>query len=233
MRKIKLHIIQHADFEEPGVIVDWAKENEHKLSFTFSFKDLQLPDVDDFDMLVIMGGPMSVYSTNEYNWIEPEKQFIRLCIEKGKPVLGICLGAQLIASALNAKVYPGPEKEIGWFPVHFHNSLNNIFPKELTVFHWHGDTFEIPAGAIPLCSTEAVPNQGFIFNNHVIALQFHLEVKKENVQALIENCKEDITDNQYVQSAVKILSEHYSYSVNSQIMYNILSFLSDKINYMR
>jgi GMP synthase (glutamine-hydrolysing) len=230
MKKIKLHVIQHVEFERPGVIVDWVKENGHELTFTYSYNGGQLPDVENVDILVILGGPMSVNAITAYDWIEPEKQFIRLCINKGKSILGICLGAQLIALALNEKVYPGPEKEIGWFPVQFHKSLNKIFPKELTVFHWHGETFDIPSEAIPLCSSEAVKNQGFIYRDQAIALQFHLEVKKENVQALIENCREDITEEPYVQSEEKILSEEMPYTENGQIMKHVLSFLSDRVN---
>ncbi len=229
MKKINIHIIQHVEFEGPGIIKDWAEENGHNLTYTHIYNHENFPEVGSFDFLVIMGGPMSVNDTSAYYWIEPEKQFIRACIERGKPILGICLGAQFIAAALGARVYRGPEKEIGWFPVQFHTSWNEISPRELTVFHWHSDTFDIPEGANYLAGSQVVPNQGFIYKDNVFALQFHLEVKEGPVEALIENCSDDLTDDPYVQPAEKILAEKSYYAENSIVMKQILSFLCDKV----
>ena len=139
-----------------------------------------------------MGGPMGIYDHEEHPWLMAEKKIIRQAIDGGKTVLGICLGAQLIADVLGANVYPGPQKEIGWFPIQRADDAPDFLPDELTVFHWHGDTFEIPDGAIRLASSEACENQGFVYNDRVVALQFHMETTPESMEALIENCGHEL-----------------------------------------
>lgn len=229
MKNLRIHCIQHVAFEKPAVIEDWAIENEHQITFTHIYKKEVLPEIENIDFLLIMGGPMSVYEEEKYPWITKELNYIKDCIQTGKAVLGICLGAQFIARALDAKVYRGPAKEIGWFPVQFMDTMDGILPDAQTVFHWHGDTFDIPEGALHLASSSVVPNQGFIYNETTIALQFHLEVKEESVKIMLDKCRNDLTDDPYVQSSENISNQRAYYSENNKIMRNLLFRLSDTI----
>jgi GMP synthase-like glutamine amidotransferase len=201
---MKLHYLQHVPFEGIGIIEEWAKAQGAELSRSQLFNPGPLPDLGSFDWLVAMGGPMGIYDHAEHPWLVPEKQFIRAAIDAGKTVLGICLGAQLIADVLGARVYSGPQKEIGWFPIHRAAGAPEWFPESLIAFHWHGDTFDIPDGAIRLASSEACRNQGFIFNNRVVALQFHLETTPGSIAGLIENCGHELVDSPFIQTAEQI-----------------------------
>jgi len=198
---MKLHYLQHVPFEGLGMIEDWAKAQGAEISVSQLFNNDPLPEVGRFDWLVVMGGPMGIYDPDEHPWLMAEKQFIRQAIDAGKTVLGICLGAQLIADVLGAKVYPGPLKEMGWFPIQRAEGAPELLPEELTVFHWHGDTFEIPEGAIRLASSAACRNQGFVYNNRVVALQFHMETTPESMEALIENCGHELVDAPFIQTS--------------------------------
>jgi GMP synthase-like glutamine amidotransferase len=227
---MNVHIIQHVDFEKPGLIEDWANENNHIISFTHLYKNQLSPDLNNFDLLIIMGGPMGVYDFDKYPWISKELDFIRKCVEKNKAILGICLGAQLLASALGARVYEGPNKEIGWLPVSWKKSPINNIPDQHNVFHWHGDTFDIPNGATHLASSKGVPNQAFIYNNNVIGLQFHLEVNSQSVDLMLKNCIDDLTDGKYVQSIEEIKNGSSFSQINKEYLWSILNYLSDRIN---
>src|SRR5689334_16619028 len=114
---MRVHFIQHVNFEHPGHLLEWAKDNNHNTGFTKTFENISFPGLNDFDLLIIMGGPMSVYDENKFPWLKKEKQFIGEAIDADKKVLGICLGSQLIAESLGAKVYPSKEKEIGWWRI--------------------------------------------------------------------------------------------------------------------
>lgn len=223
---MNLHYLQHVPFESPGYILNWAEENNLEVSSTrFYQDDYQLPDQQDFDVLVVMGGPMGVYDHADYPWINEEADFIRQTIDADKPVLGICLGAQLIASALGAKVYPGT-KEIGWFPVQKITSgkFFENFPDGQTVLHWHGDTFDLPEGATLLAYTAVTKHQAFEFNN-VVGLQFHFEMGKDNVAEILANASDDLIDEPYIQDADTIANEDRFFNQNKDILYSILDKL--------
>jgi GMP synthase (glutamine-hydrolysing) len=198
---MKLHYLQHVPFEGLGHIETWAKTHDFTLSCTRLFDGETLPALSDIDWLIVMGGPMGIYDHEEHPWLIAEKAFIKAAIDSGKTVLGICLGAQLMANVLGARVYPGPQKEIGWYPIRRSAGAPDLIPEELTVFHWHGDTFEIPAGAIPLATSEPGINQGFVYNGNTVALQFHMETTQASMEALIENCSHELTDAPSIQSA--------------------------------
>lgn len=198
---MRLHWLQHVPFEGLGTIEDWAEQRDFDITCTRLYEDAALPDVDDFDWLIIMGGPMGVFDYNDHPWLTDEKEFIELAIDEEKTVLGICLGAQLMADVLGAKVYPGPVKEIGWFPIYRCADAPDLIPEELTVFHWHGDTFEIPDDAVALATSKPSINQGFVFKERVVGLQFHMETTQESLEALIENCGHELITAPYIQSA--------------------------------
>ena len=208
---MRIRIFQHIPFEGPAGIGEWAASKGHPLSYTKFFNGGGPPRLEDVGMLVIMGGPMSVDEEGKYPWLRGEKAFIREAIDAGKPVLGICLGAQLMASALGAKVYRNENKEIGWLPVRLTPEARKIkafgsLPAELTAFQWHGDTFDLPAGAVRLASSETCANQAFLYREKALALQFHLEATRESVRLLVENCGGELVGGKFIQSAGEMLS---------------------------
>ena len=219
--------MQHVSFEGLGSIEVVLKESSYSISVTRMFANEPFPEISDIDWLIVMGGSMGVHDDKAYPWLKTEKQFIKNVIQSGKVVLGICLGAQLIAEVMDAQVYKNKYREIGWFDINFNPNLNHtllkdIFPKQIEVFHWHGDTFDIPEDAIPVASSEATPNQGFIFDNRVIALQFHLEMTPESAKALIDNCSNELDGSKYVQNEQEILSNYLRFTKINQLMDQIV-----------
>ncbi|MFT3700913.1 MAG: gamma-glutamyl-gamma-aminobutyrate hydrolase family protein [Agriterribacter sp.] len=187
----------------------------------------------DFDWLVVMGGPMGVYDHDQYPWLKDEIFFLQQCIKAGKPIIGICLGAQLIASALGAPVYPNKEKEIGWFPVNLTDAgkrspLFAGLPSSLTVLHWHGDTFDLPKDAILLAENAVCKNQAFVVGEKVLGLQFHFETTENTLPLMIENCGDELQTGPYVQTA-EMLRKGFSHIRNNNqwldtILNNFLRF---------
>lgn len=226
---MRTHYLQHVPFEGLGSIEPWLTSAGHEVTCTRLFEVADLPDPDAIDCLVILGGPMSVNDEAEYPWLASEKRFIREVIHSGKPVLGICLGAQLIASALGARVSRNREKEIGWFPVHAEVAADAAvfpFPSPQTVFHWHGETFDLPPGAVKLAKSAACENQAFQLGKSVIGLQFHLETTPESARAIIAHCGDELVPSTYVQTADEMLSaEAERYRAINDLMAGVLDFL--------
>jgi GMP synthase-like glutamine amidotransferase len=228
---MKLHYFQHEPFEGLGMIADWARRHGHKLSRTAFFEpQFEFPNPRDYDALIVMGGSMGVYDEARFDWLAPEKAHIRAAIDAGKHVLGICLGAQLIAASLGAKVTPHTHKEIGWFPVAMTEAgaahpLLSGFSSPMTVFHWHGDRFEIPEEAVHLMSSTACDNQAFVYgNNKVLALQFHLEMDEPAVRAIMSSCAEELRregPGLWVQGAGEIV-ENGKKAVTKQTLFTLL-----------
>jgi GMP synthase-like glutamine amidotransferase len=207
---MRIHILQHIHFEGPVAIADWAARHGDRVLTTRLFDKDSPPEPDTFDMLVVMGGPMGVHDEEKFPWLRDEKACIRAAIDAGKSVVGVCLGAQLIADVLGARVQPGPAKEIGWFPLEFTDAARApdafpMLPERMTVFQWHGDTFDIPDGAVHLARSQAVPNQAFLYDGRVLALQFHMEVTSESVAALAHACVYDLEPGPCVQDIGQIL----------------------------
>ena len=212
-------------FEYPASIADWAAEKNYIGTYTKIFEDATFPLTDTFDMLVIMGGVMGVYEENKYPWMLAEKTFIKKSIAARKRVLGVCLGAQFIAEALAAKVFPHKTKEIGWLPVEkvTQHKLTDTLPRTFTTFHWHGDTFTLPKDAVHLFKTEACEQQGFIYNNHVAGLQFHAEVKEDLLNGMTESERAELIKNNYVQTEDEIkTSMRQHISMQKKYMYDFL-----------
>jgi len=231
MKKLSIYTLMHVPFEGLGCIEQWIDCNGHSLSYTRFYDDYQLPAPDDFDWLIVMGGPMGVYDEVIYPWLAEEKAFIKQAIENDKIVIGICLGSQLIAEVLGAKVYPNKQKEIGWFNLQLtdEGKIQPIlagFEDEFPVFHWHGDTFDLPAGSKRLFQSDITVNQAFLYNEKVLGLQFHFEVTAETLVGMVENGKEELVANNTIQSAVQILgTTDYIYN-NNQLMFQLLDYFS-------
>ena len=224
----QVQVLQHVPFEGLGSIAAWLAARRADVECTRLFAGDPLPRADRVDALIALGGPMSVNDEDVLDWLRPEKQLVRDAVARGIPLLGVCLGAQLIASALGARVYSGAAREIGWFPVQGVPDVAPSFqlPPESLVFHWHGETFDLPAGAVRLASSAACENQAFQVGRYVVAVQFHMETTPANVKTLVEHCRDELVPGPYVQSEHSLLvapAERYA-AVNRQ-MQHLLSYL--------
>ena len=227
---MRAHYLQHVPFESLGSIDPWLESAGYQVTVTKLYESASTPSPSQLDLLIVMGGPMSVNDEERFPWLRLEKQFIRNTIESGKAVLGICLGAQLIANSLGESVYPNRRKEIGWYPVrgiaHEEESIFR-FPSSVDVFHWHGETFDLPEGAVLLAKSEACENQAFQFGSNVIGLQFHLETTPESALAIVTNCREELLPSKFVQAEAAILDQPPNkYQVINNLMEKILHFLT-------
>lgn len=210
---LRVQLFQHVAFEGPGSLAAWVRERGHVLSRTEFFSGDVLPDIKDFDWLVVMGGPMGVSDEASYPWLAAEKRLISEAIRQEKTVLGICLGAQLIASVLGASVYPNVQKEIGWYPLFLtpeggKEPACTCLGGAPTVFHWHGDTFDLPAGAVHLAYTDACRNQAFRYGKRVWGLQFHLEMEAESLAGMIRHGAMELSGSGRGVQPVSELSGH-------------------------
>jgi GMP synthase-like glutamine amidotransferase len=226
---MRAHYLQHVPFEGLGSIEPWLKRSGYEISRTPFFESTELPDMNAFGLLIVMGGPMSVNDESRFPWLLREKQFIRLAIEQRKPVLGVCLGAQLIANAMGARVYRNRFKEIGWFPVQGVPTDDRSvfsFPPAIHAFHWHGETFDLPPNAVRIARSEGCENQGFQLGSVAIALQFHLEMTPDAARDIMAHCRGELKPDKYVQSAAHLLSAApENYQAINALMDDILAFL--------
>lgn len=199
-----IHVFQHVDFEHPGHIAIWAEKNGHKMSFSQLWQEpVQQENLDKSDMLLVMGGPMGIFDYDKYAWLKLEKDYIAQYLDSGRKIMGVCLGAQLLADVMGAMVYPGKASEIGWMPLSFLN--DEKLPESQIVMHWHGDTFDIPFGATCIAASELTPNQGFVLGNQVLALQFHIEMTEETLAAMVKHCGDELQKSDFVQTKDEIL----------------------------
>lgn len=227
---MKLHYLQHVSFEGLGSIEIWAKLNGHSITATRLFAGDSLPPFNEFDWLVILGGPMNIFEDLKYPWLEDEKAFIKNAIDYGKIVIGICLGAQLLADALGAMVYQNRYREIGWFPIHKNkaatqSALSSALPNTIEAFHWHGDSFDLPLGTVHLASSEGCENQAFTYEDRVIGIQFHLETMRRNAEDLIEHCRDEMDGGPFIQTPEQILSEKAPFNEINRVMDAVLNIL--------
>jgi len=223
---MNIHILQHAEWETIGEIKKWLSNNNLEYSTTHLYKGEKLPD-EKIDFLIIMGGPMGIFDDENYTWLKAERELIKNTVNSDAKVLGICLGSQFIADALDAKVYPGEEKEIGFFDVskQSNHPITKALPNKFEVFHWHGDTFDTPKNAVNLFSTELTKNQGFIYDDRVVALQFHLEVGQEEINGFVKNGEGELIPSNYVQHKNHILNRNFNYQETNSYLFYILDFL--------
>ncbi len=189
--RLRLLVLQHISCETPGEYAEVLAERGGELETVELDEGGPLPDWREFDGILAMGGPMSVNDEAELPWLALEKGLIRAAVEAGKPYFGACLGVQLLASSLGARVYPGPMPEVGLMPVELTEAAHQdpLFagaPRSLMTLQWHQDTFDLPAGAVRLAGSEAFPNQAFRWGDAAYGIQFHLEVSPEMARAWAE-----------------------------------------------
>jgi GMP synthase-like glutamine amidotransferase len=180
-------------------------------------------------MLVIMGGPMSVNDEAVYPWLVDEKRFIDQAMDAGKMVLGICLGAQLIASSVGAPVRPNPHQDIGWFPVEKTGAANqaaagSALADGFEVFHWHGETFDLPTGAVHLARSQGCHHQAFALGGRIIGLQYHLETTPDSASARIQHCRHELVSAPYVQTESEIQSQPIRFETLNHEMDRLLDY---------
>jgi GMP synthase-like glutamine amidotransferase len=214
-----------------AVLNEWLAINKFEITYTRFFEETTLPNPSDIDWLIIMGGPMSVNDEKEYPWLKNEKQFIIECIAQNKIVIGICLGSQLIAHSLGYKVYPNKHKEIGWFPIYKNKDLPIEFfdglPQELPVFHWHGETFDLPQEAVLIASSEACKNQIFCIYPNVIGFQCHLETNAGSLKELSSESEPELKiRGKYIQTTDEMVLGIKQYA---QPMHSALFEILDKV----
>lgn len=226
---MRFHVLQHVPFEGLGSILPWLQAAKATVTYTRFFQSESLPDLRDVEALVVLGGPMSVHDEADYSWLRDEKQFVREALLLERPVLGICLGAQLMAAALGARVYAAAEKEIGWHPIHACPSGPDVFPfpTSAKVFHWHGETFDLPAGAKHLARSEGCLHQAFQLGPRALALQFHLETTVECVDTLLANCRHELVPARFVQSESDLrAAPPVRYVAVNRIMKEVLAYVT-------
>jgi GMP synthase-like glutamine amidotransferase len=205
---MRMAVLQHVEFEGPAAVADWASGRGFPLRIFHLYRDTALPSLSDFDMLTVMGGPMSANDEAQLSWLGPEFALVREAMAADKTVLGICLGAQIIAKALGARVYPGRAREIGWFPVQ-RTSLHPFFdglPDSFTPLHWHGETFDLPREAKLLAKSNITETQAFAVGQRVLGLQFHMEATEESVRALLKSAAHEIGHGVFEQQPGTILA---------------------------
>lgn len=208
---MRFHWLGHVPFEDAASIGVWAEQHGHTVTSTRLYADEPLPAANEIDALAIMGGPMNVYQYRRYPWLLREKRFIDHALRVEIPIMGVCLGAQLLADVLGAKVTENPHIEIGWFPVRMVDAADASCllggpPERFTAFHWHGDTFEIPFGATRLAESDVCANQAFVYGASVVGLQFHLEYSQDSIRKMLAHCGDELVDAPFVQTRNQILA---------------------------
>lgn len=181
----KIMVIQHVPYEPLGTLDPLIRQQKHRIRYVnFARHPDANPDLEDYAALIVLGGPMNVDEQQKYPFLKTELEIIRKAMKLNIPILGICLGSQLIAHALGARVYQAPTKELGWFSLTptaeaVEDPLMQHWRAQEQIFQWHGHTFDMPTGAVPLVAGEPIKNQGFRYGQNIYGFQFHLEITQD------------------------------------------------------
>lgn len=202
---MKVHILQHTTSTTPGSTIDWLEAHQIPYSITKVFEpNANLPDIASFDFLIICGGEMDVDQEEKYPWLKAEKELIKKSLDQNKKVLGLCLGGQLMAQVLGARVGKHSQWEVGWIPIRLKSTAPFKLPlvSPLLAFQFHGYSFDTPPGAFQFASSEACNHQGFLWGNRAIGLQFHPESTKKWV---LECASEKLPSGDFVQTPQQMI----------------------------
>lgn len=208
---MRIHCLLHAQFEGPGFFEIWAKERGYDFSCTSTYHE-KLPTPNEYDFLLIMGGPQSPRESDQFPYLRYEMELIQQSIKRNQWVLGVCLGAQLIAESYGAQTLKSPNKEVGVFPIQLtqegkENPLLKDFPESLKVMHWHNDMPGLPEDAVTLANSLGCPRQIIQFAPRVYGFQCHMELMQSDIDQLITHCPEDLIAGKYIQTANQMLQE--------------------------
>ena len=227
MSGYRIHCLQHSDLGGEIHLPAWAADRGHSWASSIVPKAAALPGPEEVDCLVVLGGAMSAWEDHKYPWLTAEKRLLERFLAAGRPVLGVCLGAQLLAEVLGARVYVGPHREIGWHPVRGtresrDHPLGRLFPERFETFLWHGDTFDLPDGALHIAESDAFPNQAFVWNQ-ALALQFHLEARPDWVHRIAKRDADQLRAVNYIQSVRSVLEKQEPvYRANNELLERLL-----------
>jgi GMP synthase-like glutamine amidotransferase len=229
---MRMHYLQHAEQEGPGAILDWSEAMGYPVTRTRLYAGDPLPAPHEFDWLVVMGGAMNIYEEDEHPWLKSEKDLIRAAIDGHKRVLGVCLGSQLIADVLGGPVTRNPHVEIGWFPVTLTDQaadgpILNTLPKTFPAMHWHGDTFAIPQGAVHVAASEGCAHQAFEYRNHVVGLQFHIEMTADQIDLLLRDFAHEMVESPYVQEVDAVRAGYSQIPEMQGVLNTLLDAMAD------
>ncbi len=227
---MRVHSFQHVPFEDIGSMAQDIAARGYSHNSTHWYLGDTAPATNSYDLLIVMGGPMGVYDEAIYPWLAAEKLAIKQAIAQGKKVLGICLGAQLLAEVLGAKVHANGQREIGWFALEVPesaeaNPVAQLLASSPQVFHWHGDTFALPPAAQLLASSQACAHQAFCVGDKLWGFQFHLETTPASARALLEHCGSDIDGSSHTQTGEEILANSSAFTRINQTMSQVLAHI--------
>ena len=234
---MKILVVQHVSYESSGILSPYFRELGHRVSTLRLYEKTARFSRDLFnnDLFVFVGGPMSVNDEKGYPFLRHENLFIQDLTSKKKAILGVCLGSQLVAKALGARIYRAPEKEIGWYPVNLTQEglQDTCFKplglepgKRLRVFHWHGETFDLPKKAVRLASSSVCPNQAFKYNDRTYAVQFHLEMNRILIKRWLDHGGNEIEQNGFDGNVIRVESNRYLARLQKNARVFIDSFIN-------
>ncbi|WP_054025161.1 type 1 glutamine amidotransferase [Bacillus sp. FJAT-28004] len=220
---------KHFAFDDDHAFRSWTSLGGHRLDVKDPSLEIDAKWLDEMDLLVICGGPMSVYEEEKYPWLAAEKQFVQQAIQLDKKVLGICFGAQMIAELLGSPVYRNEYKEIGWHSINRtqeeHSWLSGL-PEQFISFQWHGDTFDLPQDTRLLAYSEACKVQAFAYRERVIGLQFHLETTPACMESMFAHWSSELIQAPYIQTAEQIRSQFARSEQSLTMLHGILDQIS-------
>jgi GMP synthase (glutamine-hydrolysing) len=228
----------HEYFEGPGAIERWASLKGHEIIYSRVYNKDRFPEIESFDFLIVMGGPQSPSTTKEecpYFDSDKETRFIKEAIDKGRGVLGICLGAQLIGEALGGRFEHSPEREIGGFEISltkdaFNDPIFSRFPRRFLVGHWHGDMPGLTSGSRILAKSKGCPRQVIRYGELVYGFQCHFEYTSELLESMIKNCGHELEMYKglpYVQSAEEM--KKHDFSLANKLLYRFLDYMENRL----